>query len=98
GDLGIDSIKRVEIAGTLSQSLGLPGGDALDMERLTASRTLREVVDTLAAAAGDPPAAAAVHAPAEQRPFEHGPADEERIGRFVVQPASAPAIDASAGL
>jgi NAD(P)-dependent dehydrogenase (short-subunit alcohol dehydrogenase family) len=98
GDLGIDSIKRVEIAGTLTQSLALPGGAALDIERLTASRTLREVVDTLEAAAVDPPTAAAAQAPAEQRPFEDGPADEERIGRFVVQPASAPAIDASAGL
>ena len=98
GDLGIDSIKRVEIAGTLTQSLALPDGGALDIERLTGSRTLREVVDTLAAAAGDEPAIAAARAPAEQPPFEDGPADEERIGRFVVQPASAPAIDASAGL
>ena len=49
GDLGIDSIKRVEIAGTLSQTVALPDGASLDVEELTASRTLREVIEVLEA-------------------------------------------------
>ena len=40
-DLGIDSIKRVEIAGTMVQDMALPDGVELDVEELTASRTLR---------------------------------------------------------
>ena len=50
GDLGIDSIKRVEIAGTLTQTVALPEEASLDVEELTASRTLREVVAALEAA------------------------------------------------
>ena len=88
GDLGIDSIKRVEIAGTLTQTLALPGEAELDVEELTASRTLREVVALLdAAISGD-----GDQRPREQRPFEDEPADEERIGRFLPRPTSAPAI------
>jgi len=45
-DLGIDSIKRVEIAGTMLQSLGLPDG-AADPEELLAARTLRQAVEVL---------------------------------------------------
>ena len=61
GDLGIDSIKRVEIAGTLSQTLALPDGATLDVEELTASRTLAQVIAVLEAAASssaEPTAAA----------------------------------------
>jgi NAD(P)-dependent dehydrogenase (short-subunit alcohol dehydrogenase family)/acyl carrier protein len=95
GDLGIDSIKRVEIAGTFTEELAEPVRAAIDMEELTASRTLRTVIDVLETAiAGHPPpdgaTPASAPAAAEERPFEHGPAEEERIGRFVVQPASAP--------
>ncbi|HLH14274.1 MAG TPA: SDR family NAD(P)-dependent oxidoreductase, partial [Solirubrobacteraceae bacterium] len=102
GDLGIDSIKRVEIAGTFTQGLPEQTREAIDIEELTAAKTLTAVIDTLQAAiAGD--AAAGVGSPPGQqtgdaRPFEQGPAEEERIGRFVVQPASAPAIGARAGL
>ncbi len=110
GDLGIDSIKRVEIASTFTQSLGEADRARIDMEELTASRTLRSVVDILAEAIAAPPAAlAAAQAgaassppgqpdPEDQRPFEQGPADEERIGRFVVHAQSAPAITATAPL
>ena len=45
GDLGIDSIKRVEIAGTFTQSLGEQERAAIDLEELTASRTLTAVID-----------------------------------------------------
>ncbi|HTQ67172.1 MAG TPA: SDR family NAD(P)-dependent oxidoreductase [Solirubrobacteraceae bacterium] len=100
GDLGIDSIKRVEIAGTFTQGLGEQQRSEIDIEELTASRTLTAVIDTLEAAiANAPPASAAAAADGgDPRPFERGPAEEERIGRFVVQAASAPAIMAIAGL
>ncbi len=102
GDLGIDSIKRVEIAGTLTQGLGLEDRSAIDIEELTASRTLTAVIDILEAALGGSGVTATAAPPGEQveaqRPFEGGPAEEERIGRFVVQVQSAPAIIDSAGL
>ena len=114
GDLGIDSIKRVEIAGTLSQTLALPDGVVLDVEELTASRTLAQVIAVLEAAvtssgeptiAGDPPPAepppetsAEDQAPEGTHPFEFEPAEQERIGRFVLQAASAPDVTATAGL
>ena len=102
GDLGIDSIKRVEIAGTFTQGLGEDERSAIDLEELTASRTLTGVIDTLEAALGKAPATAtAGTGPSpggDQRPFEQGPAEEERIGRFVVQAVSAPAITTTAGL
>ena len=47
GDLGIDSIKRVEIAGTFTQTLAEEQRAAIDMEQLTSSRTLREVIAVL---------------------------------------------------
>jgi acyl transferase domain-containing protein len=46
-DLSIDSIKRVEIAGTLMESLPDVDPTAIDAEQMTASRTLREVVNVL---------------------------------------------------
>ena len=101
GDLGIDSIKRVEIAGTLTQALGLNDRVSIDVEQLTASRTLREVITTLeqaVGAGGEAHSSTSASDAEEALPFERGPAEEERIGRFVVQAASAPAITASGGL
>jgi acyl transferase domain-containing protein/NAD(P)H-dependent flavin oxidoreductase YrpB (nitropropane dioxygenase family)/NAD(P)-dependent dehydrogenase (short-subunit alcohol dehydrogenase family) len=105
GDLGIDSIKRVEIAGTFRQSLPEADREAIDIEQLTESRTLRAVIDTLAASLQTPATSANGAPPGDDdavqerpRPFEQGPAEEERIGRFVVHAASAPAITATAGL
>ena len=102
GDLGIDSIKRVEIAGTFTQGLGEDERSAIDLEELTASRTLTGVINTLEAALATAPATATAgtgQSPGgDQRPFEQGPADEERIGRFVVQAVSAPAITTTATL
>ncbi len=96
GDLGIDSIKRVEIAGTLTQGLAPADREAIDLEQLTSSRTLTAVIDILEAAIARPLAGASAEPPGgsgpEQRPFDQGPAEEERIGRLVVQAASAPAI------
>ncbi len=58
GDLGIDSIKRVEIAGTFTQGLGEDERSAIDLEELTASRTLTGVINTLEAALAKAPATA----------------------------------------
>lgn len=44
-DLGIDSIKRVEIVGALQKELGLQLDE--DLDHLTSSRTLQEMVDFL---------------------------------------------------
>lgn len=46
-DLGIDSIKRVEILGTLRQSVA--GLEHIDLELLTPQRTLRQMIDVLVA-------------------------------------------------
>jgi acyl transferase domain-containing protein/NAD(P)H-dependent flavin oxidoreductase YrpB (nitropropane dioxygenase family)/NAD(P)-dependent dehydrogenase (short-subunit alcohol dehydrogenase family) len=101
GDLGIDSIKRVEVAGTLTQSLPEEQRAAIEMEELTSSRTLREVIAVLErglAPPAAPPAAAMGAASEATPPFEGRPVETERIDRFVVQPASAPAITATTGL
>ncbi|MGZ4166119.1 MAG: beta-ketoacyl synthase N-terminal-like domain-containing protein, partial [Solirubrobacteraceae bacterium] len=98
GDLGVDSIKRVEIAGTFTQALNPGARAAIDVERVTASRTLREVIAALQEALGSgPPDVSGEESPPplslpESSPFEPEPVAEERIGRFVVHPASAPAI------
>jgi acyl transferase domain-containing protein/NAD(P)H-dependent flavin oxidoreductase YrpB (nitropropane dioxygenase family) len=98
GDLGVDSIKRVEIAGTFTQGLALEARAAIDVERVTASRTLRDVIAALQGALGSgPPDVLGEASPPplslpESSSFEAGPVVEERIGRFVVYPASAPAI------
>lgn len=52
GDLGIDSIKRVEILGNLAEVLQLGGDgedlqDTLELEKLTTLRTLRGIVEYL---------------------------------------------------
>jgi NAD(P)-dependent dehydrogenase (short-subunit alcohol dehydrogenase family) len=48
-DLGIDSIKRVEILGDLAEALGLAGSVSgnLEMEKLTTLKTLRGILDHL---------------------------------------------------
>jgi NAD(P)-dependent dehydrogenase (short-subunit alcohol dehydrogenase family)/acyl carrier protein len=105
GDLGIDSIKRVEVAGTFTQTLAEQQRAAIDMEQLTSSRTLREVIAVLeqgirqpAPAPPDPPAPPPAEPAEAIVPFESRPVETERIGRFVVHPTSAPAITATAGL
>lgn len=46
-DLGIDSIKRVEIAGSMLHSLGRDDFTDDDTEELTAARTLRTAIEVL---------------------------------------------------
>ncbi len=87
-DLGIDSIKRVEISGTIVQSLTLPPGVTPDLERLTSSRTLNQVVDALVDLVSSGPTPVMVEEGI--RPFDLAP-DGESIGRFLVSMIDAPA-------
>jgi len=60
-DLGIDSIKRVEILGTLRQSLaeeGIPFAEGA-MEKLSGVRTLQEAIERVSEQLADIPAPAA---------------------------------------
>ncbi|MCO5176897.1 MAG: SDR family NAD(P)-dependent oxidoreductase [Thermomicrobiales bacterium] len=81
-DLGIDSIKRVEIAGTMMQSLPIPDGVTPDVEQVTSSKTLNQIADALQAilAGGTEEANRGTE---ERLPFEFEPAGA-RIGRFSV--------------
>jgi NAD(P)-dependent dehydrogenase (short-subunit alcohol dehydrogenase family)/acyl carrier protein len=89
-DLGIDSIKRVEILGALQRSL--PGtasqGVQENMERLTRARTLRDMAAAAEGAASKSPAPAASAPPAEAiaNPGNGIPA------RFLVRAVEAPAV------
>ena len=100
-DLGIDSIKRVEIAGTMIRLLELPAGASPDLEQLTGSRTLRQVAERLYALV-EAPATAAQPGPAttgedNRRPFDET-VDDSRIGRLCLRPIVAPPISQVAGL
>ena len=59
-DLGIDSIKRVEILGTLRQLM--PGLNEINLELLTPLRTLRQIIDVMLAELSNPIAEVADHA------------------------------------
>jgi PfaD family protein len=60
-DLGIDSIKRVEILSALSRRI--PGAPSVNPEKLGALRTLQQVVDFVSPALGTPAPAAPVTKP-----------------------------------
>ncbi|WP_198154508.1 SDR family oxidoreductase [Plesiocystis pacifica] len=60
-DMGIDSIKRVEILSTMRQRV--PGLPEADPAKLASMRTLAEIAEALGAPAGGAPAAAAAAAP-----------------------------------
>ena len=73
-DLGIDSIKRVEILGALQEAVGDAAAEDVDMEVVARLKTLREVIEhlngptSLAAANGTTsaePTATAIEAPAD---------------------------------
>jgi acyl transferase domain-containing protein/phosphopantetheinyl transferase/acyl carrier protein len=68
-DLGIDSIKRVEILGAFRQATGLL--DDADVEVLTRVKTLRQLIDVIAERTGGP--APPPPAPAAQTPGSPAP-------------------------
>ncbi len=55
-DLGIDSIKRVEILGALQEIVGDDAADSVDMEAVAGLKTLREVIAHLEAGVSEAPA------------------------------------------
>ncbi|WP_341716227.1 SDR family NAD(P)-dependent oxidoreductase [Micromonospora sp. FIMYZ51] len=87
-DLGIDSIKRVEIAGLMLQSLALPEGTNPDLESMRTGRTLREIVAAIEELTGS----------REQRPFEQVPTEDRRIGRHLPRAVTAPDPGTPGGL
>ena len=103
-DLGIDSIKRVEIVGTMIQSLSLADGVTPDVEEITSSRTLRQAIaalESLRGPNGSAPKSAVLEG--ETLPFEPTRADEQGsardgIGRYVVRATTAPPAALTAGL
>jgi NAD(P)-dependent dehydrogenase (short-subunit alcohol dehydrogenase family)/acyl carrier protein len=95
-DLGIDSIKRVEIVGSFVRWLALPDGTPVEMERLTGSRTLQQLLDHLATLVG-PPEPATAGAGEDRRPFEFAATGLD-VDRFTVGPVAAPAISRRAAL
>jgi acyl transferase domain-containing protein/NAD(P)H-dependent flavin oxidoreductase YrpB (nitropropane dioxygenase family)/NADP-dependent 3-hydroxy acid dehydrogenase YdfG len=94
-DLGIDSIKRVEIVGTVVRALALPTEKQPEMEKLTASRTLRQLIDQLSAAVGT--LGSAARNEGDQRPFEPEAA-KSAVGRFLVRVVAAPPIERRTGV
>jgi acyl transferase domain-containing protein/NAD(P)H-dependent flavin oxidoreductase YrpB (nitropropane dioxygenase family)/NAD(P)-dependent dehydrogenase (short-subunit alcohol dehydrogenase family) len=89
-DLGIDSIKRVEILGALDERIGGTGHDEVP-EELVAVKTLRGILETIRRHLGDAvqPAGPAVSPTIEQLP---GP---ERVERYVVVLGEASAPEAN---
>ncbi|WP_043766107.1 type I polyketide synthase [Algiphilus aromaticivorans] len=91
-DLGIDSIKRVEIVGAFAKEAPTRMAEAMqaDMERFTAARSLTALLDELAAAgAGAAPEGAAAQPAATTAP-EATPAQTEAgsdgVARYVIRP------------
>ena len=86
GDLGVDSIKRVEILAAVDERA--PSLPKVDRARLGALHTLREIVDYLGADAGN----GKIDAGAIESPFVTAPhAPTPELGRYVVEPIAAPA-------
>ena len=90
-DLGIDSIKRVEIAGTMVRSLAPELSGTPDLEQLATSRTLRAVSSTLErlvdAGSGGASGTQSMGG-GESRPFDEVPA-ASGIGRYTLRPIPA---------
>lgn len=85
-DLGIDSIKRVEILSLLSRRL--PGAPSVDPEKLSGLKTLEQVLAFVKGASpGSPPAPARVVAVAAAEPKAVAPAPS--MARRVVVPVRA---------
>ena len=92
-DLGIDSIKRVEIAGSIVRELVRPDKPQPDLERLTSSRTLRQVIDLLAALVS-PGVAPVPSAPMPSTAAEPSRIEPE-IHRYLPRLVKAPSINAT---
>ncbi len=99
GDLGIDSIKRVEILAAVDERA--PHLPKVDRARLSALHTLREIVDYLNAGAasaaavksgaGHPTGAAVLGIAAHAAPTTAAPTDLAHLGRYALELIPAPA-------
>ncbi|HVT37378.1 MAG TPA: SDR family NAD(P)-dependent oxidoreductase, partial [Nevskiaceae bacterium] len=98
-DLGIDSIKRVEILGALRKAL--PAGMAeqmrADMERYTKARTLDAILAQLSAVERTPLVAASATL-AVDTAAPAAPAVLQKIPRFVIKPQPAPLAETAVQL
>lgn len=96
-ELGIDSIKRIEILSGFVQYC-LPSTNSLEIEELTKLRTLRGIVLRMleALAAGEKTGAASIPVPNET-PATQDPvsASQVDLARFVIVPDDAPSSDLS---
>jgi acyl transferase domain-containing protein len=89
GDLGVDSIKRVEIlAAVEAQAPGLP---KVDRARLSALHTLAEIVSYLRGEGGDPMATPAAAPSAAPSAVAAVPAPAASLGRYALELIAAPA-------
>ncbi len=92
GDLGVDSIKRVEILAAVDERA--PQLPKVDRGRLSALHTLREIVDYLGGGSGDVGAhlgATAVADDHEPGRVAHVAPAEDRLGRYALELIPAPA-------
>ncbi|GIJ25223.1 hypothetical protein Vqi01_03850 [Micromonospora qiuiae] len=89
-DLGIDSIKRVEIAGLMLQSLSLPEGTDPDLESMRSGRTLRQIVTAFEQLTGTGEPGPQLTGTGTERPFDPVPTDNRRIGRHLPRVVTAP--------
>lgn len=98
-DLGVDSIKRVEVLGALAEGIEAAAGGAapnLEMEKLSVIKTIRGIADYVAGALADA-SPAATPAPAPSANGTHAPATDLHPGarsgdvqRLVVRLIDAP--------
>jgi acyl transferase domain-containing protein/NAD(P)H-dependent flavin oxidoreductase YrpB (nitropropane dioxygenase family)/NAD(P)-dependent dehydrogenase (short-subunit alcohol dehydrogenase family) len=103
-DLSIDSIKRVEILGVLSRKIGLARGDLSQreklVEKLTACKTLRAILETLEEVqGGSEPEAASETKPESMTPGDSAPAlvtaiVPDTVQRFELKVSATPAATA----
>ena len=96
-DLGVDSIKRMEILGALRKVLPQNKADAMqaEMEMISELPTIRSIIEFVAAAGNDEPSKKQEALAGEARPFDlAGEADNHNsmvLPRFVQQAFSEPA-------
>ena len=103
-DLGIDSIKRVEILGTLRDAIPTLNGstDSSMMDTLSRARTLGSIVDRVLEFAQERESSNGVGVPTPKSPSINGAALAEPKGssvrRLLLEPVSAPLDRISTGL
>ena len=91
-DLGIDSIKRVEIVGALQKQLPAEIGNAMQaaMESFTRAKSLAIILERLGSLGSEPAAASARTAPILTAASEQVIAQVTEVPRYVIRPCPAP--------